>query len=695
MPFLRQSTIQSIRFGPFLDATDGVTEEVALTITQALRRISKDGGDFAQSGETGNSTHDENGWYFDNLTAADTDTVGELLFYVQDPATHLPVWMRWWVLEEAVYDALYGAAATGPLQSTVAGRTLDVNAAGEAGLDMGNVSGVLGQANVGWVDANSRVDVGQFLGNVVVISTGLPDVNVASQDNIDFGATQKASIQTELDASLVTIHLDHLFAVDYDPASKPGVATALLNELIESDAGVSRFTANALEQSWTVSTRVLTANTNLAGLTVDVTEWNGSAVAVPTVAGVPEVDVTHQVGGLVPAPFSTGVPDVNLREWLDVIPSALSSGNVQTEPQNMATDAIKGTALASTAINKIADGVWDENIVSAHGTADTAGLIVSEWTKRSVTFATAVVSGSIFDQIADDGTATYNRTTDSLQAIADAIGGTPPTAAQIADAVWDEDIVAAHGTVSTGGLLLRALGASISARSNNPTLDAILGVGDSAGRDLPEQVWLEGTRILTASTNFNDISTAEVNTQVDLALADIHLDHLLAVDYNPASKPGVATALLNELIEDNGGVSRFTSASLTQTWSVGARILTAATNITSTGGTTFTQTGDGFLRMGVAGVSLTDLGGMSTAMKAEVNVEVLDVMDTDTHVELAGVPAATSTIFDKVNWMFALSRNKLLQTATVQSLRNDGDSGDIATASVSDAAGTATRGEFS
>lgn len=139
--FLRQSTIQTIRFGPFLDATDGVTEEVALTITQALRRLSKDGAAFAQSGTTGNATHDSDGWYSANLSAADTNTVGELILNVQVPATHLPVWMRWWVIEEAVYDAIYGAAAAGPLQSTVAGRTLDVTAAGEAGLDLNNTVG--------------------------------------------------------------------------------------------------------------------------------------------------------------------------------------------------------------------------------------------------------------------------------------------------------------------------------------------------------------------------------------------------------------------------------------------------------------------------------------------------------------------------------------------------------------------------
>ncbi len=147
MPFLRQSTIQTIRFGPFLDAGDGVTPETVLTITQALRRISKDGGDFAQSGEAGNSTHDESGWYFDDLTAVDTNTVGELILSVETSATHLAVWHKYWVIEEAVYDAIYGAAAEGPLQGTTAGVTLDVAAGGEAGIDLDNTAGDLATAD--------------------------------------------------------------------------------------------------------------------------------------------------------------------------------------------------------------------------------------------------------------------------------------------------------------------------------------------------------------------------------------------------------------------------------------------------------------------------------------------------------------------------------------------------------------------
>ena len=58
-----------------------------------------------------------------------------------------------------------------------------------------------------------------------------------------------AAIKSECDDALTELHLDHLLAVTYDPASKPGVADALLNELIENNAGVSRYTAAALNEA--------------------------------------------------------------------------------------------------------------------------------------------------------------------------------------------------------------------------------------------------------------------------------------------------------------------------------------------------------------------------------------------------------------------------------------------------------------
>lgn len=58
-------------------------------------------------------------------------------------------------------------------------------------------------------------------------------------------------------------------------------------------------------------------------------------------------------------------------------------------------------------------------------------------------------------------------------------------------------------------------------------------------------------------------------------------------------------------------------------------------------------------------------------------------------------PSATPTLFDAVAWLFTLGRNKITQTATTQALRNDGDSADIATSTVSDDGTTFTRGKYS
>lgn len=98
--------------------------------------------------------------------------------------------------------------------------------------------------------------------------------------------------------------------------------------------------------------------------------------------------------------------------------------------------------------------------------------------------------------------------------------------------------------------------------------------------------------------------------------------------------------------------------------------------------------------IGTAGAGLTDLGGMSSGMKAEVNAEMVDVLVTDTHAEPGSVPAATASLKDKLSWLFTLSRNKATQTATTKTIRNDADSADIATSTTSDDGTTYTEGEW-
>lgn len=70
-----------------------------------------------------------------------------------------------------------------------------------------------------------------------------------SDGSVGWNATARAQIQQEAQDAIEANHLDHLLAADYDPANKPGVSTALLNELIANDGGVSQFSTNALENA--------------------------------------------------------------------------------------------------------------------------------------------------------------------------------------------------------------------------------------------------------------------------------------------------------------------------------------------------------------------------------------------------------------------------------------------------------------
>lgn len=88
------------------------------------------------------------------------------------------------------------------------------------------------------------------------------------------------------------------------------------------------------------------------------------------------------------------------------------------------------------------------------------------------------------------------------------------------------------------------------------------------------------------------------------------------------------------------------------------------------------------------------VGDLTAAMKASVNTEVLDVLTVDTFAEPSGVVAATATMKDMLNWIKVLCRNKITQTSTTQTLRNNADTSSIATATVSDTAGTSTRAKW-
>jgi hypothetical protein len=173
----------------------------------------------------------------------------------------------------------------------------------------------------------------------------------------------------------------------------------------------------------------------------------------------------------------------NVESWISVPPNALVSGRVDASVGAMAANTVTAAALATDAVAEIADGVWDED-ATGHQTQGSFGQVLGDsgadadtiWglvnTNLNATVSSRAVPGDAMDLVAN--------AVDAAALAADAV-------AEIADGVWDEDIVAAHGTADTAGRALRTLDA-ISDRTNNANLNALLGVTDAAGADVPSQV---------------------------------------------------------------------------------------------------------------------------------------------------------------------------------------------------------------
>lgn len=113
----------------------------------------------------------------------------------------------------------------------------------------------------------------------------------------------------------------------------------------------------------------------------------------------------------------------------------------------------------------------------------------------------------------------------------------------LVDAFWDEDVVSAHGAASSGGLLLRALGAAISVRANNPTLDALLGVPDTPATTVGDAI----NTILTAAHGAGAWTGSSAASVADAVWDELRAAHVVVGSFGEALQQPVATAEANIL----------------------------------------------------------------------------------------------------------------------------------------------------
>lgn len=427
---LRQATAVDVLIGPFVDSTDGDAEETGLTIAQADVRLSKSGQAAAQKSDATTCAHDADGFYNCELDATDTGTVGQLTLYVH-VAGALAVRHDFQVIEEAVYDRDYAAAATGLVTlaavthtgatiptvtttgtatavTTVNGLAANVITAAAINADAitaakiatdaiteiqsglataaalatvdSNVDAILvdtaeiGAAGAGLTEAGGTGDHLTALATAAALTTvdgivdailvdtadmqpklGTPAVSIsadiaaieAQTDDIGaagagltavpWNAAWDAEVQSEVQDAIEANHLDHLLAATYDPASKPGAADALLNELVENDAGVARYTANALEQAPT----------------------GGSAPTVGQIAdAVWDEDLTGHVtadtAGAILGDVATGTPPTASAIADEVETRTIAA---VTTVNGLAANVVTAAALAADAVTEIQSGL--------------------------------------------------------------------------------------------------------------------------------------------------------------------------------------------------------------------------------------------------------------------------------------------------------------------------------------------------
>lgn len=344
------------------------------------------------------------------------------------------------------------------------------------------------QGTITTLDALDTAQDTQHQSTVNLIGSGGANLTA-----VPWNAAWDAEVQSEVQDAIEVNHLDHLLAAAYDPASKPGAADALLNELVESDAGVSRFTANALEQAPSggldaagVRAAIGLASANLDTQLADiptVAEFEARTLAAASYFD-PSTDVVTanvtQINGTAITGTGSQVAAA-FEHFFDVATPSKTVNDVGVAGSGITAQEVRDAMKLAPSAGAAAAGSIDahlDDILEDTGTTIPA-LFPSNFAALGIN-----VSGHLSRVTLVDTTTTNTdmRGTDS------AYTGTPPTVGQVADAVWTEPWAGqTANALQWGGLLYQLL-------TNIQTY---------TGTDIPADI-----------ANLNDLSAADVNAQI-------------------------------------------------------------------------------------------------------------------------------------------------------------------------------------
>ena len=470
--FIKQSTAYTFRFGPFLDDTDGKTAEDGLTIEDSHVRVSKAGGNFIDKNEATDAAHDEAGYYIMILNATDTNTVGELLIAAHISGA-LPVFKTFQVVEEAIYDAIYGGSADLVTKVDAIDTVVDAILVDTATTIPATI------ATIDTVVDSILVDTGTTLDGKIDTIDGIVDAIL-----VDTGTTIPATIAT-VDTVVDSILVDTGTTI---PATIATVDTVVDAILVDTGTTLPA-TLDTIDNFLDTEIAAILADTNeLQGDWVDGGRLDllvDSIISkVVVVDGIVD-DILVDTGTTIPATIATvdGIVDSILVDTGTTLPATLDTidnfldtevAAILADTNELQADWVDGgrlDLLLDSVISKVdvVDGVVDTILVdTAVIGALGAGLTGIPWNaawdtevQSEVADALAVydppTKAEVDTAFTEIKGATW-ATTDTLEAIRDqgdaawttGGGGSAPTAAAVADAVWDE-ATSGHTTSGTFG----------------------------------------------------------------------------------------------------------------------------------------------------------------------------------------------------------------------------------------------------
>lgn len=300
----------------------------------------------------------------------------------------------------------------------------------------------------------------------------------------------------------------------------------------------------------------------------------GTAMHTPALAGVPYVDVHNWLGAAAPA--LTGDPyaeAVAMHVHVDKIPQSdgtVSFNSTALAAINAEVDTALNTAVpGSPTANSINERVvaLDDHITADYGSTEKAAIDLLDDANGLVNIHDTLdtVAGYLDTEIAAILADTNELQTDwvnggRLDLILDIIAADTttdipaliPTAAQVADAVWDEVLDTAHEVSGSASVLLQAAGGAA-----DPWLTPIPGAygAGTAGKILGDNI---NAPIATVDTVVDSILTdtnaIHVHAQAiidDLALVHTHvgtIDGHITADYGATEKAAI------DLLDDANGL---------------------------------------------------------------------------------------------------------------------------------------------